>query len=210
MKDSGSSRAADPGSVKPRRQALADLLASVEAASGPDRELDGRIGCWAEGYTYIAMADGKRTWADYGDASTVGARSIPAAGFVIFEPAAGTVKRQAFTPSRYTASLDAALALVNRVLPGWTTDVHTADASAETYPIRKAILIYDDGSCEVTISYCHPKIELRDIGEGYHESGAPLAVCAALLKALLASEASEPTPRDELNVGDSSRENPNV
>lgn len=64
-------------------EGLADLLARVEGASGPDRALD----------KAILMALGQ--WAP-------------------------VMTNQPWTVARLTASLDAALALTERVLPGWT------------------------------------------------------------------------------------------
>ncbi|MCY1251566.1 hypothetical protein D9M72_653430 [compost metagenome] len=81
-----------------------------------------------------------------------------------------------------TQSIDAALALAERVLPGWAVDCHTEDGSLETYPIRKDMVIFGDGDCEFTLSYCHPKIEPREIGVGYSRTPA-LALCVAILRA---------------------------
>lgn len=75
---------------------LADLLARVEAATGPDREIDGLLYCMEDEVI-------QRCW-----------------------PHWGREQRENLTP-RYTASLDAALALVERVLPGSTVDIGSDD-----------------------------------------------------------------------------------
>jgi hypothetical protein len=70
---------------------LSELLDKVQAASGPDLELDARIVCaFLPGPSYQSMRD---------------------EGYAIADLAEGH--------PAYTASIDAALALVERVLPGW-------------------------------------------------------------------------------------------
>lgn len=94
--------------------ALRDLLVRVEAATGPDLELDGRIWCLRSGLTFYR-------WDGAG---------------VVWKCADGTIRHSGSERiSRYTASIDAAVALIERVLPhslislsndhteGWTAKV---------------------------------------------------------------------------------------
>jgi hypothetical protein len=91
---------------------LTDLIERVEGATGPDREADCEL--WAlhhgltlewQGTTLVAGEEGVVGWIDpgrlarnfYTNRARTGPGSIPA----------------------YTASLDAALTLCERVLPGW-------------------------------------------------------------------------------------------
>lgn len=84
---------------------------------------------------------------------------------------------------RLTTSLDAIVEVIGEKLPGWTTDVHMADASPCTYPVhwRVESVRFDD--CTAGIYYQHPKIEERELGEGCGKTPA-LALCAALLRAI--------------------------
>lgn len=81
----------------------ADLIARLEAAPGPRLELDGMVWCAVNGYEYVQW-DG--------------------AGCAYTDPNApnwdqGIKHAQASVVRPYTASLDAAVGLVERVLPGW-------------------------------------------------------------------------------------------
>ncbi len=80
---------------------VADLLARVEAATGPDRELD-RLIVLA---TIIPEGPGvvREPWGD--------------GSYTIYDNGR---KMGRVTADEYTKSLDAALALVERVRPGWT------------------------------------------------------------------------------------------
>lgn len=87
-----------------RADQLSALLARVEAAEGPDRELDARIEAatspWPEDNT-LTFISGSPTF------------RVHRGSAVALDNARG----------EYTASLDAALALCERVLPGWLRDV---------------------------------------------------------------------------------------
>lgn len=132
----------------------ADLLARVEAATGPDRELDAAL--WLDftpGATRRAstVKSSKGLWPDYTIDET-----REAGGALIVVPA-------------YTASLDAALALVERVLPGWVWSVgNLASGGGQAYLMRaqSAALI------------------------GGKASTPALALLAAMLKALMAQESA--------------------
>ena len=110
---------------------LADLLAKVTAATGPDIEIDAAL--------YVLevprMADVLPHWSD-------------------------VQKRDLITP--YTASIDAALALVERMLPGWGVSLHIGDTGA---------------SCAVS-----KPVKFEEIWGS--APTVPLAILAALLSAL--------------------------
>lgn len=73
---------------------LKELIERVKAATGPDRELDSdlgfTLGWYANGYEFYAWAEADGTFVE------------------------------SVNPKPFTASIDAALALTQRVLPGWT------------------------------------------------------------------------------------------
>jgi len=73
-----------------------DIIKRLEDATGPDVELEGRIWCAANGYCFV-MWDG--------------------AGCVYKEEPNGDIQHmRAITERRYTASIDAAIALVERMM----------------------------------------------------------------------------------------------
>jgi hypothetical protein len=133
---------------KATRRKLSDLIERVEKATGPDREIDYEIARTIEGYANaptdlegIQAADhGAGIWPDGGQ------------------------------PGRYTASLDAAIALVERVLP-----------DANCYGVEK-----DPRSW-----IAHVSRNQVDSGhwlkEAEHKT-APLALLSALLRALSIKE----------------------
>lgn len=143
-----------PGQVVPdggvRVGDLTALLARVEAADGPDRELDFQI--------HAAVFGRAINFQD-------------AAGYLFGE---GRDEKFA-TCGQLTASLDAALALCGRVLPGWTRMVD------ENFGI---------GEATVWTGYVFtPKDALCAQYEGYSKTPS-LALLAAMLKALMAQAAS--------------------
>lgn len=79
--------------------ALEVLLARVEKAEGADRELDALLWCMEENVTFSHLV---------GHGETI----------IYFEPPRAGSRRCPGWPG-YTASLDAALSLCERVLPGW-------------------------------------------------------------------------------------------
>lgn len=110
---------------------LSDLITRVEGASGADRELDALIAAQfkiiaarlyglADGYTYdFRVSDdlvNVEVWESCGD---------------------GNDNRQLRrAPSPYTASVDAALSLLERVLPGWTWSIGNLRVGAQAYLMR--------------------------------------------------------------------------
>lgn len=84
---------------------MRDLIAKLEALDGPSREVDAEIATAVDGY----VTQPNKGWPekiDYGRAHPDGYVIWPGHGFDQLVP-------------KYTASLDAAVALVERVLPGW-------------------------------------------------------------------------------------------
>lgn len=83
---------------------LEDLIERVEGATGPDREIEARLWCLQEGREFRKVIwsdykypDGQKHWHSFRtNGGDVGCHSVP----------------------KFTASLDAALALCERVLPG--------------------------------------------------------------------------------------------
>lgn len=143
---------------------LQDLLGRVEAATGADRELDRAIwwpvSCLPSGL-YMEGDDGAR----YADVC-VGLSDTPDWRHL------GLYDDAPF----YTASLDAALALCERVLPGWTWDIGS-ECRFDGVMIYTAIVWSAD--CK------------RDSGEQTAKTPA-LALLAAMLKAMVASTAGLP------------------
>lgn len=85
------------------RRDLTELLERVEAATGPDRRLSEDIACLLGGYSIAREELGKR-WFLYPGQNPAEAQ------FVSY--------LQTWTPD-YASSLDAAVSLCKRVLPGW-------------------------------------------------------------------------------------------
>lgn len=97
---------------------LQSLLARVEAATEPDRDIDADL--------TVALLGGKAEWltAQYtGD--LVAAHVVPSANH-----RGGLAKQPVYA---LTASLDAALALVGRVLPGWAWSVGNKASGGQAY-----------------------------------------------------------------------------
>lgn len=127
------------GTLPERSLELRRLLERVEGATGADREIDAEIAVvFNVRPEWLARSDG-RLWVDHKSSLDepvlrfCDARTKPGPG----NPPAGPYHT-------YTGSLDATLALVNRVFPGWGYDVtfraawgnHTACVIA---PERRAV-----------------------------------------------------------------------
>lgn len=86
---------------------LRDLLVRVEAATVPDRELDGRIWCLMGGLTFYR-------WDGAG---------------VVWKVADGTIRHSASERiPLFTTSIDATVALIERELPDWAWSVARAES----------------------------------------------------------------------------------
>lgn len=131
---------------------LADLLERVEKASGPDRGLDEALAN-AFGWDFQTKSEGGRVWTEW---------KRPEG----FRLPLGTLA----DPPFFTASIDAALALVERVLPGANClGVEKTPHGWDGYVSRNYVA---DGH------WLH---------EGHDRASAPLALLAALLRALIAN-----------------------
>jgi hypothetical protein len=95
---------------------LHELMERVKAESGPDRELDARLWCFAEGakFSHLARHD--------------------AAMIYFIEGKPGSCRETGWPT--YTASIDAAVALIERVLPGCEWDVSTASGGRAGYEVE--------------------------------------------------------------------------
>ncbi len=140
--------------TNPDRSDMVELLARIEAATGPDRELDGDLHNVLFGTAYVRSA---------GSVS----------GFMTSETDNGNPYVE-----RYTASIDAALALVERMLPGYRWGVSAVGIKRGTHPDGKAAYV-DGFRAHVTESS-----PLRPMPSTADAPTAPLAILAALLKAL--------------------------
>jgi hypothetical protein len=139
---------------------LAELLARVEAATGPDRELDAQIVCAANGWTFERF-------------STPTDRPRMTGCFIYVRSNGVRVWSQAEDNACVTASLDRALALVERVRPGWWREFTEHD---------------NGGPRRWLVTLTAPR---GTPGVGEAEASTPaLALLAALLKSLLASPAT--------------------
>lgn len=151
---------------------LADLIAKLEGASEPSRELDvlisvaaGQIDAdlrdLAEEYRWELRAapDGRRVEA-----------------WVVND--AGYERADASRPPRpYTASVDAALALIERVLPGWTVGgISQDDAKAWHVELREG---YQTSFKSVAIAPTRFGVRIYSLA---------IVLCIACLKALQSNE----------------------
>jgi hypothetical protein len=140
--------------MTPNAQSLEGLIERVKAATAQDRELDCQI-AYALNYEVEGMAASFRSYCDVHDLKW------------------GEIARHANSPQsilshnlpRFTASIDAALALVERVLPGcyWTIE---ADA------------------CWIRVLTDDDVAEFQGNKSGMGGRWTPLAILLALLQAL--------------------------
>lgn len=128
------------------KQGLAGLLARVEKAEGSDRELDARFWCLGEGVKFSHLSSQREA-------------------IIFFRPGQnGSCREDGRTP--YTTSLDAALALCERVLPGWLREV------SEQSSLRWMAEVMEGGDAEIS---------------AISAAKTPaLALLAAMLRALIA------------------------
>ena len=141
---------------------LSALLERVEACRGPDRELD------ADLWWVLQHRDAERVF-------NTGALGLPKARPATLPIPAGLGRSgvQSYAPT-YTASIDAALALIGRVLPG-------ADPKIWRWRGQWGASLHDPENGSMVIAQ-------------HHYSPTPaLALCAALLAAMIGEEA-KPSP----------------
>lgn len=140
---------------------LSTLLARAEAAEGPDRELDARIFCAVNGYTFRSHRP------------DLGTPPTGSAYVAYYEPKNGE-HPNAYCPA-FTATHDAALALCERELPGWLRDAGERYIGIQARDwIAHVETPWQDSPTTVRWTYC-----------GRAKTPA-LALLAALLKAKIA------------------------
>jgi len=132
---------------------LTSLLARVEAATGPDRELDAAILEIMAGYRNLSTDGECQIW----DRGNHGYWTLDGDDWNERLPSP-------------TASIDAALALVQENLPGWNWSVMSQRPQGKPFAIARVARVIGD-----------------DV-EGYDaiHDAAPLAILSALLRALIA------------------------
>lgn len=139
------------------------LIERLEAATGPDRELDAAIFAWSEGgriHYFDALAK-NYVWERPIDGFWIrGVKSVP-------------------STTKFTASIDAALALCERMLPGWSWKI--VGEPGAVYP--HCAVLRNAG-------------KLSDVAEAFVASHrtAPLAMVSALLLALRATDTGTEKP----------------
>jgi hypothetical protein len=145
---------------------LMELLERVKAATGPDRELDVMIGA-ALNFDVESMA---MPFGDYVGLMGVEKTAIQAESHQ-------SILRDGLP--RFTSSIDAALALVERKLPGWTV----ANLSQQ-----------DDKTwyCELREGHLtsYSRVAASNVTYGHRPGNLPLAILAALLSALTSGASS--------------------
>ena len=141
---------------------LMELLERVKAATGPDRELDVALEVAFPYDTSISHSH----------------RPSSVRGKVTCRYNSGS--SGTYGASRYTASIDAALALVERRLPEWVV----YDLSQNS---RHA---GDPWGCTLAVFYGGNPSKNRSAASGYDYPTAPLAILAALLSALTSGASS--------------------
>lgn len=149
---------------------LADLIARVEGASGRDRDIDADL-WWLFGHQTALVC--------FNNASMGLPRQLPAT--LPIPAGLGRAAVRSFAEP-FTASLDAALALVERVLPEWEFSLSTARH-------RKG--------WSVTTWQADDKYS----GRLFDHKTAPLAILSALLKAVQAQ-----SPRHNARDGSSQKD----
>jgi hypothetical protein len=148
----------------------ADIIKRLEAATGPDRGLDGIIARDVEHWIPHFDLDGDDLldWPDMG-----GHWHSPG------DPSAFrcAIVDGALEPPHYTASIDAALALVERMLPGWGWNISCPDKYYNETNFYALVVSDEDNGAE------EPWDIERDVFEASGKT-APLAILLALFRAL--------------------------
>jgi hypothetical protein len=145
---------------------LAGLIEKVEALEGPSREVDGAVWCAVNGYPFVMWDGAGCVYRGKDGISHIASNNI----------------------SNYTASLDAAVALVERVLPGWSWRVATCHVSDDAWlipdfnhPIHGERLMREFGKAEGDPSAYWQEATDVDL----RPSGRPaIALILALLRVL--------------------------
>ena len=141
---------------------LHSLLTRVEAATAPDRQIDCLLDCLRTGREFIEWT---------ADTGIVGYRfKHPTLGWELGCWRVG-----------YTASLDAALALVEEMLPGWDWSVrHSVSADGDVRYANAVVWLPSD-----------PRDDEAPRHWANHDHSPALALLSALLRALIAKQEVE-------------------
>ena len=150
------------------REKLPELLEKVKAATGPDERIDCLL--WQ-----VAAPD-QRVMLDGGKAFGRGPKRPATYGVLSDFPLTGWddwhAIAMAINAPPVTRSIDAALSLIERMLPGWSLRLNLSEGLRHP---------------SVIMGCSHPVN--RSVAIEHHT--APLAIISALLSALIASEAPE-------------------
>ncbi len=152
---------------------LRSLLSRVESATGPDRELDAAIWCEV-GSAPERTLDGCLSGAPLDPSYRI--MGVTMHRMMENFPKDHVGAAIAWCAPKVSSSLDAAVALVERCLPGASFTINSFDVQSRPERVR-AVRTH-------LSSYGHPDpTHCGSLGAGPTE---PLALCAALLKALIA------------------------
>lgn len=136
--------------------ALQGLLERVEGAGGPDRELDADLMIQFEAPGSVKVKQKTGGWTTAHPKYAKGAMNYMIVGKTKY-------------PDQYTSSVDAALALVERVLPEWQ--------------VYMEVLRPANGGCRASVE--------PNLASGWRRGATlPLAILSALLRALIAKDPS--------------------
>jgi hypothetical protein len=153
---------------------LTDLLARLEAATGPDRELDAAIHLAVNPDDFAS----KVMRGDY----CVQSWDLGWGGISYVSLDSGGTSGGSHPVPMVTASLDAALGLVGRVLPGWVWSISSADPEGCNEPLSYAALA---GKVQmVQRGWDEPPEPDRNVCDAHAKTPA-LAVLTALVQALI-------------------------
>ena len=154
-------------------QAITSLIEKLEGAEVGSRELDREI--MALSYRYEQRHIGASCWDDDDDTCCPGAKHLD---WVWVDPATDHWKTNARDGFEFTTSLDAALALAERVLPGWHVGVQPWFHTDPDRVMSRAYLIRPDWK-----RWNPTGDEWCDQHHGRSCHTAELAVVSALLRA---------------------------
>lgn len=163
---------------------LAELRARVEATSGPDREIDAAIA--------VALGEIKMRGSDERGYVFFHLPIKPGDGAFLSGCNQGredalTALATCLSLKSYTASLDAAIALVEAKLPGWQIITVTKRWTGPGSP-------QSDWGADARTHWAEAHLRMSEHGYVYSDARAPtpaLALLAAMLRALEALEAKE-------------------
>ena len=167
-----------------------ELIERLEKATGPDREIDALL--WAH-------FDNRVVRIAYGEVIARKRDSLDDVRLGFVDPTPLRSNFYGWDGEAYTASIDAALALVERVLPGWLygvrhTSVWCPDHKWAGKPVWEALL-GDPGESDSYEPWCDLDCydEYDEVREAAADHCLPaLALCLALLRASPTEEPALP------------------